>query len=602
MPHSTFRTWVHFLARRRCAYVMLLCIGLLTFVPNLGQHGLWDIDEAHNAECSREMFEAGNLVVPTFNYSLRTDKPAMLYWWINASYSLFGVSEWSARLPSVLAGLGSLLLCYEIGRRLFGNVTGLLAGCILASSFMFSVSSHAVTPDAILIFHVQLIFFWFVLAYDHRDRRYLMLAGLAAGLAMLTKGPVGIVIPGTVVLLFLFWNRGLRFLWSHWTLHAIGGCLLLSLPWYLYVGYETRWDFIKGFFLTHNLSRFNAPMEGHQGPFFYHLLVILVAFAPWSIFLGPTVWNSVRAGAVNPHGKPWAYRLLLCWIGVWFVVFSLAATKLPNYVLPTYPPLAMLTAAFLVRWWKQAEAARALVTHHSVSTSLRAPSPTAPLPQGERGDKLRPLVPVWLWRTSLFCLIAIGVILLMALPLVAGWIPLSVLADRTIPYVGWLLPLALVPILAGIFTWKRWSHNDIGWGIACLLVGSITLTACLGAFGPLAADRERASKPLALELYALIGNRDVRVGMHPHYNRPSMVFYLKREVIRCKTTEEAVATLQAKVPTYMMVPAKSLPALAESLGGRYTVHAERHDFTAGQKVMLISNQVQAASSSVVPGE
>jgi hypothetical protein len=591
MSHSSFRTSVHFLARRRCAWLLLLLIGFVTFLPNLGAHGLWDIDEAHNAECSREMFEAGNLVVPTFNYSLRTDKPAMLYWWINASYSLFGVSEWSARLPSVLAGLGSLLLCYEIGRRLFGNVTGLLAGCILASSFMFSVSSHAVTPDAILIFSVQLVFLWFVLAYDHRDRRYLVLAGLAAGMAMLTKGPVGIVLPGTVVLLFLFWNRGLRFLWSHWTLQAIGWCLLVSIPWYLYVGYETRWDFIKGFFLTHNLSRFNEPMEGHQGPFFYHLVVILVAFAPWSIFIGPTVWNSVRQGAVNPHGKPWAYRLLLCWIGVWFVVFSLAATKLPNYVLPTYPPLAMLTAAFLVRWWKQAEAAKLLAE----STGREGKAPTEP-------QSTRPLVPTWLWRTSLVCLMSIGIILLVALPFVAGWIPLSVLADRTLPYVGWLLPLALVPILAGVFTWKRWSHHDIGWGIASVLIGSLTLTACLGAFGPLMADRERASKPLALELYDLIGNRDVRVGMHPHYNRPSMVFYLKRQVIRCKTTQEAVATLQAKVPTYMMVPAKSLPALAEQLGGRFTVHAERHDFTAGQNVVLISNQFQAASMPAVRGE
>lgn len=584
MTNSTFRTWAHFLARRRCAYLLLLSIGMLTFLPNLGQHGLWDIDEAHNAECAREMYEAGNLVVPTFNYHLRTDKPAMLYWWINLSYSLFGISEWSARLPSVLAGMGSLLLCYEIGRRLFGNVTGLLAGLILASSFMFSVSSHAVTPDAILIFNVQLTFFWFVLAYDYRDPRLLVLVGLGAGLAMLTKGPVGIVLPGTVILLFLLWQRKLRFLWSFWTLHAIGWCLLLSIPWYLYVGYETRWDFIKGFFLTHNLSRFNAPMEGHQGPFFYHLVVILVAFAPWSIFLGPTIWNSMRERVVNPHGKPWAYRLLLCWIAIWFVVFSIAATKLPNYVLPTYPALAMLTAAFLVRWWKQAEAAK-------LAAMAVSEAPAEP-------QIARPLVPTWLWRTSLICLMAIGVILLMALPLLAGWIPLSVLTDRTLPYVGWLLPLALVPILAGVLTWKRWSHNDIGWGIACVLAGSITLTACLGAFGPLAADQERASKPLAQTLHDLIGNRDVRVGMHPHYNRPSMIFYLKREVIRCRTTDEALETLQAKVPTYMMVPAKSWPALADQLAGRYTIHDQRHDFTAGQDILLISNQVQQAGHTV----
>jgi 4-amino-4-deoxy-L-arabinose transferase-like glycosyltransferase len=575
MDRTTLHTWAHRLARRQWAYPLILFVGMLCFLPNLGSHGLWDIDEAHNAECAREMWESGNFIVPTFNYTLRTDKPAMLYWWIGLSYSLFGVSEWSARLPSVLAGLCSLLLTYEIARRLFSSVTGLLSACILASTFMFSISSHAVTPDAILICMVQLTFFTWIVAYDRRQPWWLLLTGCAAGLAVLTKGPVGVALPGAVVVLFLLWQRDLRFLYTWRTPNAISCCLLVALPWYIYVGIETRWEFIKGFLFTHNMSRFSAPMEGHQGPFFYHLIVILVAFAPWSIFLGPTIWNAARHKAISTTGKPWAIRFLLCWIGVWFLVFSIAATKLPNYVLPTYPPLAMLTGVFLVRWWKWSEAA----------TPITWP------------------IPAWFWRISLACFILIGIALLLAIPLVAGWIPIDVLAERTIPNVVWLLPLALVPLLAGWLTWKRWSQNQIGWGVATVLVASAVLTATLGAIAPTVADQERASKPLAQLLHGTIGNRDVRVGMHPHYNRPSMVFYVQRQIIRCKNEQEALDALAARVPTYMLVPAKSWPKLAEQLGGRFTIHEQRHDFTAGQDILLISNTaVMTQSQKPLPGE
>lgn len=554
------------LAGRHYAYAILICTGLLMFLPNLGQHGLWDVDEAHNAECAREMLEAGNLVVPTFNYQLRTDKPAMLYWWIQASYSLFGVNEWSARLPSVLAGIGSLLTCYEIGRRLFSKVTGLLAALILSSSFMFSVSSHAVTPDAILIFLVQLTFLTWIIAYDRRQPIWLIFTGCCAGLAMLTKGPVGIALPGTVIVLFLLWQRDIKFLFQIRTLQAIGWCLLLAIPWYAYVGYETRGAFLKGFFLTHNISRFNAPMEGHQGPFFYHLIVILIAFAPWSIFLGPTLWRSIQTG-VKPivDSKSWAYRLLICWVGVWFIVFSIAATKLPNYVLPTYPPLALLTAAWLVHWWKK-----------SLST------------QPDGGSFA--IIPTWAWRTCLVCFITIGVLLLVALPVVSGWIPLTALEGRTLPDLVWLLPVGFIPLITGWLTWKKWSQQQIGWGIGTIVAGSLLLTASLSAFGPMIADQERGSKRLAEALFHEIGTNDYRVGFHHHYNRPSMVFYLKREVIRCKNHDQVLETLQAKVPVYMFVPARDWPHLEEQLPGKLTIHTQRHDFTAGQDILLISNQ------------
>src|SRR4051794_10752642 len=131
-------------------YVLLLSVAAAVSLPNLGGPSLWDVDEAHNAEATREMIEAETWVVPTFNYQLRVDKPALLYWCQMGTYELFGVNEFAARLPSVLAAALTVLLTYELGRLLFGVAVGLLAGLILASAGMFCAAAHFANPDALL--------------------------------------------------------------------------------------------------------------------------------------------------------------------------------------------------------------------------------------------------------------------------------------------------------------------------------------------------------------------------------------------------------------------------------------------------------------------
>src|SRR5919198_4964453 len=143
-------------------YALLLAAWALLCLPNLGAPSLWDIDEGNNAEAAREMLGCGNWVVPTFNYQLRVDKPALLYWLQAAAYRAFGVNEFAARLPSALAALATVLMAYELGRRMFGAGTGLLAGLILASSAGFCAAAHFANPDALLnAFTVlALLLFW----------------------------------------------------------------------------------------------------------------------------------------------------------------------------------------------------------------------------------------------------------------------------------------------------------------------------------------------------------------------------------------------------------------------------------------------------------
>ena len=340
-------------------YVVLLSVAsCLTFV-NLGAPSLWDVDEGHNAQAAREMLESGSWIVPTFNFHLRVDKPALLYWCQIAAYRAFGINEFAARLPSALAAVLATLTVYELGRSLYGPLTGLLAGLILTSTVMFCASAHFANPDALLNLFIILTLSCFWYGYSRSDPRWLLTAGAAAGLAVLAKGPVGLALPGGVILAFLSLNGRWRILWNRYLGWGSLVFLIVVVPWYLWVGIATHMDFWRGFSLTHNVGRFQATMEGHRGSIFYYPIWLLVGFTPWCVFLGPAIWNAARewrypvstnSSLPASSGAALPARLLCCWIAVYVLFFSASATKLPNYILPVYAPLALLTARVLERW------------------------------------------------------------------------------------------------------------------------------------------------------------------------------------------------------------------------------------------------------------
>ena len=159
-----------------------------------------------------------------------------------------------------------------------------------------------------------------------------------------------------------------------------------------------------------------------------------------------------------------------------------------------------------------------------------------------------------------------------------------------------LLPLAAAPLGFGLFIWRAWSRRQVGWGLALLVVGNALLTAGLGAFVPSAADRERAVRPLAEALNQLVGNHEVRIGMHPEYYRPSLVFYVRREIVRCVTERDALELLLSPLQTYLLVPARDWPTLAAQMEGKCVIVGQHRDVTLGQDVLLVSNQpLQRAS-------
>jgi 4-amino-4-deoxy-L-arabinose transferase-like glycosyltransferase len=386
---------------------LLLLVGAIALLVRLDGSRLWDRDETRNARCAAEMKARGDWVVPTFNQELRDAKPVLLYWLIMISYAAFGINEFAARFPSALLSLGTILATYMIGRRLFSPQVGLLAGIILATSLMFEVAGHAATPDAPLIFCSTLGLMVFVLAtFKPRhlletgrtapeprvEGRYFPAAWLPAailyavlGVGVLAKGPVGLILPTAVIGMFLLIlnlpaaeaypasaaSRPRRLF--HWLgrrlrtfapTHFLRTCLQMRLltatlitlavagPWYLLVGLRTDGAFLQGFFIDEHFGRATRAMESHAGGPFYYLVALLVGFFPWSVFATPMLIGAVCR---LRHKDPWrvGYLFAACWVGVYVVLFSLAATKLPSYVTPCYPALALLCGCFLYHLGRQ---------------------------------------------------------------------------------------------------------------------------------------------------------------------------------------------------------------------------------------------------------
>jgi 4-amino-4-deoxy-L-arabinose transferase-like glycosyltransferase len=538
---------------------LLLITGALT-LPNLGAHSLWDMDEGVNAECGREMIEAGTWVVPTFNWELRSAKPVLTYWLQRPSYLYFGINEWAARFPSVLLGLGSVLLTYELGRRMFDPITGLLAGVVLASSIQFCILSHAATPDAPLIFFLTATFVLIWHGLQNQGRSWLVWPAIPCGLAVLAKGPVGLALPGLAVLLYLLWNREWRRLLDHKLVYGVLLFLAVAAPWYILVTAETRGEWAERFFLKENLSRIGTPQENHSGPPYYYVLAILVLFAPWSSVIGLTFWYGVEsARSHETHMKETlAHRFLICWFLANLVPFSFFQTKLPNYIAPLYPALALLTARFLIRW--------------------------------QRGDYV---VPRWLMFVGTGGVLLTGLGYAIGFLIASGSIPLDISGMRTFPGLERWAGIGVIPVVAaGIMTWAllKGRRDIVVTALSMAAVGFVGLTAA----GPvLVIDQYKAAKPLVLESGANQTDREIRLGSLGYFSdSQSIVFYARRRVEVFATADQAREFLALPIPSFLFIPAREWEtqmATRDDLPPHEIV-ARRYDFYRNGEVLVVANK------------
>jgi 4-amino-4-deoxy-L-arabinose transferase-like glycosyltransferase len=561
---------VHLIHGRVGHFFLLVAVWAALSLPNLGGPSLWDIDEGNNSACSEDMLESGDYVVPKFNGAWRVDKPALLYWLQVGAYRAFGVGEFAARLPSALAALVAVLLTYQLGRRLFDPVTGLLGGLVLASAPMFCVAAHFANPDALLNACMILTFLCCWRAFQGGNTRWLIAAGAAAGLGVLAKGPVAVVLPAGAVGLFLLCSRRLGLLWDRRVLWAVLACLLVFAPWYAWVTNDTRGFFLEGFFLTHNLGRYLHAMEGHSGgpaggaPWIgttlrvlYYPLVLLVGLAPWSVFLGLAGWYGLggRARADDAPGGPAAYRFLWCWIAVCLLFFAAAGTKLPNYILPLYAPVALLVARFLQRW-----------RHGAVEPNR------------------------WLLRAAVVSFALIGVVVALALLIVGGVLLPSLVKRPPLTGVAEWAAIGIVPMLGAIAAGWLLLRQYRGAALAMLTAAAVAFLGPPAAWGVAAVDADKAPRPLVRAMLLDQNEREIRVVAY-RYFQPSLVFYSRRQVAQVDTEEAVREYLSDRYPVgvYLFLPAAEWERLQKEVRTPYRLVAQHRDLYRNCDVVLVTN-------------
>jgi 4-amino-4-deoxy-L-arabinose transferase-like glycosyltransferase len=309
----------------------------------LGARGLNEPDEGRFSEVGREMAATGNYVTPHLEGVRHLSKPPMTYWLIAASIKIFGVNEFAARLPAALAALGTLLAVFFLTRSAFDETTALWSVVILLSSALFFAVAHIITTDMILTCFVtwSVWFLWRWHVSDDKSWRKIAWFYAFLGLGMMTKGPVAVILP-------LFSVLGLRWKNKNFALRQMcwgRGMLIflaISVPWFVAVAQKNPaiWHY---FLVRESVERLATGVHHRSKPFWYFVPVLAGGFLPWSVLL-PAAARALR-GKTGREAD--LVRLCGAWAIVGLVFFSLSRSKLPTYVLPLCPPLAMLTAAGL---------------------------------------------------------------------------------------------------------------------------------------------------------------------------------------------------------------------------------------------------------------
>ncbi|NDZ16945.1 hypothetical protein C7T35_32680 [Variovorax sp. WS11] len=338
MPHAAARSpdlasWA--------AAALLLLLALIWF-GTLGTRSLIHPDEGRYASLALEMARSGDWVTPRLNGLLYFEKPALQYWIGALSFLAFGVSEFSARLWPGLAGFLTVLVVGFTAARLWGRETGVRALAIAVSMTWIQVNSHFLTLDAGLTLFLTVALCAVLLANNGRSdarqrRRWIWLAWAAMAAAVLSKGLVGIVIPGAVLVLVSLWRRDTS-LWRG--LHWASGLLIflaITAPWFVLVSLRNP-GFASFFFIHEHFARYLTEVHQREGAWWYYLPFVLVGMLPWTGALPWLLRKDRTEAVIAPR------HLLATWCVFVLLFFSASGSKLPSYILPMFPALALLVA------------------------------------------------------------------------------------------------------------------------------------------------------------------------------------------------------------------------------------------------------------------
>ena len=328
--------------------LVLFIIFVIPFFQSLGRFPLIEPDEGRYAEIPREMLERCDFITPLLNYVKYFEKPP-LHYWLNAIFmSIFGRNEFAARFAGALMGLLAVLLTYHIGRKLFGRRSGLLAALILGTCTGFLAQARLNITDVTLTCTLSASLAFFIVAAREDERHkggYYYASYLCAALAVLAKGLIGIVFPGAIIFLFLLFRKRWRLLGEVRLVSGTLLFLLIAAPWFILVSLHNP-EFPRFFFIHEHFERFMTKVHRRYQPLWYFVPVLLGTMLPWSFFI-PEALRRAWQERKSSQGDTLAY--LAIWALLIFAFFSKSNSKLVPYILPIFPPLALLMAW---RWQK----------------------------------------------------------------------------------------------------------------------------------------------------------------------------------------------------------------------------------------------------------
>jgi 4-amino-4-deoxy-L-arabinose transferase-like glycosyltransferase len=334
------------LSTPRIAIPILLGIGALLYLVNLGGYPLYTKGEPREAVTVFDIVHGGGIILPLRAGVELPSKPLLMHW-IAALFSIVagGVSAFTVRLPSALFAIGGMLACYGYLRRLYDSTVAFLAALVLGTTVQYLQAGTGARVDMTLTFFLSVAFFEFIMIAEGLTRRRMTLY-LAISFAILAKGPVGLVLPGLVALVWMIIERRWDLIRS---LKMIRGALVVAIlggGWYAAAIYIGGMNFVRKQLLGENLIRFVGSASfhyGHAHPFFYVELALLMGFMPWTILFAVAAIVALRRPlTITPR-----LAYLLTWIIAVLIFYNLATSKRGVYLLALYPALAAILAIYL---------------------------------------------------------------------------------------------------------------------------------------------------------------------------------------------------------------------------------------------------------------
>jgi len=329
--------------------LVAILLGFIYFIGN-GQLPVTDPVESNYTLTAYEMLEAHDWLSPRIYGRFWFDKPVFFYWELMTAFSIFGVNDFAARFFPALFALANLGLAYFFGRKLYGEKQGMLAAIMLGTSLLFWYIGKAIITDMAFVFFFNAVLVTFYLGFSQGKRRLYLLTFFFSGLAVLTKGPVGFLLPGLIILVFLILRRHYReILHLNWlpglTIFVLVGC---SWYWLMYQAHGQA--FLDGFLGVHNYLRATVSEHPRDNVWYYYTVIFLLGFFPWSfagLYYLKKHWTKLKEEGMNDNTA-----FLLLWAGIVNIFFQMMATKYGTYTLPSFLPIALLAAKVMAEHGK----------------------------------------------------------------------------------------------------------------------------------------------------------------------------------------------------------------------------------------------------------